>query len=192
MHEQRLTADWPVTEDGAVGGDTGNAQSRSNVVAEFVWRRHRQAFGDHGELGGRYRRAGRTAHRRPTPVVRHGSCRLRRPPRRRHPRRAHALILQAGAGEITQPIHCASSRLVPCDVKLLGCAIKQAPSQEVLSWCKFRRQCAGNRIRRQDLLIPVGHDGRHQKLIDYFGQCLRACLYFGDVRSSRVLARSCR
>jgi hypothetical protein len=52
MHEQRLTADWPVTEDGAVGGDTGNAQSRSNVVAEFVWRRHRQAFGDHGELGG--------------------------------------------------------------------------------------------------------------------------------------------
>ena len=35
MHEQRLTADWPVTEDGAVGGDTGNAQSRSNVVAEF-------------------------------------------------------------------------------------------------------------------------------------------------------------
>jgi len=51
---------------------------------------------------------------------------------------------------------------------------------------------AGNRIRRQDLLIPVGHDGRHQKLIDYFGQCLRACLYFGDVRSSRVLARSCR
>ena len=30
----------------------GNAQSRSNVVAEFVWRRHRQAFGDHGELGG--------------------------------------------------------------------------------------------------------------------------------------------
>ena len=35
------------------------------------------------------------------------------------------MILQAGAGEITQPTHCASSRLVPCDVKLLGCAIKQ-------------------------------------------------------------------
>ena len=52
MHEQRLPVDWSVTEDGAVRGDTGNAKSRSDIVAEAVWQRHRELFGDHGELSG--------------------------------------------------------------------------------------------------------------------------------------------
>ena len=42
---------------------------------------------------------------------------------------------------------------------------------------------AGKRIRRQDIAIPVDHNGRHQKLIDHFGERV--------ARDFRILGITC-
>ena len=52
MDEDRRTFDRPVPEDGAMGGDAGNAQTRAHLVADVVGERDRLVGGHHGELRG--------------------------------------------------------------------------------------------------------------------------------------------
>ena len=52
VDEDRRAFDRPVAEDGAMGGDAGNAQTRAHLVADVVGERDRLVGGHHGELRG--------------------------------------------------------------------------------------------------------------------------------------------